>query len=171
MGLSRPPLAGHVLFSLLPGNGYDKVLEESAVEETGGSNKSLAMIVVAKVAFSKEREAGGSWWVSDGAGCVPRKEEAEMTQRLLDGSGHNQEGRSASPSRCGCAQRSYLSLTDGSVLSHGTCSLGKSSDFETGPEKGAGWVSVVCHQHRQHHHPHFLLCLGHLYGYHASPTL
>lgn len=47
---------------------------------------------MAKVAFSKEREAGGSWWVSDGAGCVPRKEEAEMTQRLLDGSGHSQKG-------------------------------------------------------------------------------
>ena len=71
MGLSRPPLAGHVLFSLLPGNGYDKVLEESAVGKTGRSNKSLATTVLAKVAFSKEREAGDSWWVSDGAGCVP----------------------------------------------------------------------------------------------------
>ena len=163
MGLSRPPLAGHVLFSLLPGNGYDKVLEESAVGKTGGSNKSLATTVVAKVAFSKEREAGDSWWVSDGAGCVPRKEEAAMTQRLLDKSGHSQEGRPASPRSFGCTQRSYLSLTDGSVLTHGTCNLGKSSDVETGPEKQAGWVFVVCHQHR-HHQPHFLLCLGHLYG-------
>ena len=76
MGLSRLRLAGHVLFFLLPGNGYVKVLEELAVEKTSGSNKSLAMTVVAKVAFSKEREAGDSWWVSDGAGCVPRKEEA-----------------------------------------------------------------------------------------------
>ena len=141
MGLSRPRLAGHVLFFLLPGNGYVKVLEELAVEKTSGSNKSLAMTVVAKVAFSKEREAGDSWWVSYGAGCVPRKEEAAMTQRLLDESGHSQEGHPASPRSCGCAQRSYLSLTDGSVLSHGPCNLGKSSDAETGPEKGAGWVS------------------------------
>ena len=56
MGLSRLRLAGHVLFFLLPGNGYVKVLEELAVEKTSGSNKSLAMTVVAKVAFSKERD-------------------------------------------------------------------------------------------------------------------
>lgn len=59
-GIIQTSLAGHVLFSLLPGNGYDKVLEESAVEETGGSNKSSGYDSCGKVAFSKEREAGDS---------------------------------------------------------------------------------------------------------------
>ena len=94
-------------FSLLPGNGYDKALEESAVEEAGGIDKSPARTVVEAV-FSKEREFRGSWWTSDWGGCVPRTEEAEATLRFLDGPGHSQERHPASPSGCGCTQRSYL---------------------------------------------------------------
>lgn len=140
----------------------------SAVEEAGGIDKPRMVV------FSKEREVKGSWWTSDWGGCGARREEAERTLRLhawVPCWAWAQPGEAASQPPWHWL---HLAILSGTWLMHGSESWDlhpRNISVETGPGERAGWVSLVCHQHRYHHHPRFLSLLDHLHYHCSSLTL